>query len=241
MRIGITLPQFSGDAPAMVAAAKRAEDVGLDAVFAYDHYPREGRWEALHGMTMLGALAVATERVAIGSLVARIGVVPDGVLLSGIRTANKLSQGRFIAGIGIGDKESDVEDVALNITRPPIDERFTRLEYVASELHKDGIEVWVAGRSRRAATMSAGLGIARNLWDPTEQQLAEAVLEAEGRPMTWGAQVDVTNDDGVKSLAEKFAALSEMGISAAVAAPTKAGAPDAAERVMSAKELAGLS
>lgn len=241
MKIGITLPQFNADARAMLLAAQRAEANGIDAVFCYDHYPKPSRPEAQHGLTMLGAIAAATTTVELGTLVARIGVSLDGVLLSQFHTAARLAgPERFICGLGIGDKESDEEDDALGLERPSIDERFTRLEFVAHQLHEWGLRIWVAGRSRRAATLSAAIGAARNLWDPTDQQLADAVLEADGRPITWGAQVDVTNDDGVKALAEKFAALNEMGIAYAVAAPTKAGAPDAAERVMQAKSLAGL-
>jgi len=240
VRIGLTLPQFSADAPAMVEAARRAESEGLDAVFAYDHYPRAGRPEALHGLTMLGALSQATDRILIGTLVARIGVVPDGVLISAIRTAWRLADGRFVAGLGVGDKESDIEDEALGITRPPLEERFVRLEHVAATLGDEGIEVWVGGRSRRAATLSAALGVGRNLWEPTEQQLTEALAEAEGRAVTWGAQVDVTTDAGVDALAARFQNLAAAGVAVAVAAPTKAGAPDAAVRVMRAKKIAGL-
>jgi alkanesulfonate monooxygenase SsuD/methylene tetrahydromethanopterin reductase-like flavin-dependent oxidoreductase (luciferase family) len=189
---------------------------------------------------MLGALAVSTERVTLGPLVARIGVVPDAVLISQMRTACRLADGRFIAGIGVGDKESDPEDAALGVTRPSLDERFVRLEFVASALHDDGIEVWVGGRSRRAATLSAALGVGRNLWDPTDQQMADAILESEGHPITWGATLDITSDDGVDALAQRFAALNDMGVAAAVVAPTKAGAPDAAARVMRAKKSAGL-
>ena len=240
MRIGITLPQFSADAPAMVDAARRAEAEGLDVAFAYDHYPRPGRPDALHGLTMLGALAVATERTGLGTLVARIGVVPDGVLISAMHTASRLADGRFIAGLGVGDKESDLEDEALGITRPPLDERFVRLEHVASALRDEGIDVWIGGRSRRAAVLSAALGVGQNLWEPTDQQLTDALAEAEGRPVTWGATIDITDDKGVEVLGATLADLAARGVAVAVVAPTKAGAPDAAARVMSAKKLAGL-
>jgi len=223
----------------MVDAARRAEAEGIDAVFAYDHYPRAGRPETLHGLTMLGALAVATDSLILGTLAVRVGVVPDGVALSAIRTAARLADGRFVAGIGVGDKESDPEDEALDIKRPPLEERFVRLEKMAATLLADGIDVWVAGRSRRAATVAAAVGAGRNLWEPTDQQLAEAVLECE-HDVTWGAQVDVTDDAGVAALGKKFAALAAMKVAVAIAAPTKAGAPDAAARVMRAKKLAGL-
>jgi alkanesulfonate monooxygenase SsuD/methylene tetrahydromethanopterin reductase-like flavin-dependent oxidoreductase (luciferase family) len=229
VKIGITLPQFSADALAMVEAAKRAETVGLDGVFVYDHYPRPDRPEALHGHTMIGAIAMATERVTIGSLVARVGVVPDGVLIAKTRTAARLAPGRFVAGLGVGDGQSDAEDAALGLTRPSLDERFERLEYVAATLMRDGIEVWVGGRSRRAAAVAAAVGATRNLWEPTDTQLKDAVAEG---PVTWGA----TGDADPARLKE----LADLGVGFAVIAPLKAGAPDAAQRVMSAKEQAGL-
>lgn len=238
MKIGITLPQFNADASAMVAAARRAEAAGIDGVFVYDHYPKPDRPEAQHGLTMLGGLAMATERITLGLMVARIGVVPDRVLLSQIRTAARLAgTDRFIAGLGVGDHLSDAEDIALGITRPSLDERFARLEFVASTLKNEyGLQVWIGGRSARAAQVCADLGVSQNLWDGTDEQLAGA----DGA-VSWGAQVDVTDDAGVKDLAQKFAALHELGVTWAVAAPTKAGAPDAAEQVMRSKELAGLS
>ena len=232
MKVGITLPQFSADALAMVEAARRAEAAGLDGVFVYDHYPRPGRTEALQGTAMLGALATATESVVLGSLVSRIGVVPDGVLVSQLRTLARLAPGRFVAGLGVGDHHSDVEDEALGITRPPLDERFERLEFVAATLMHEGVDVWVAGRSRRAATLCAALGAARNLWEPTDTQLKEALAEAEGHPITWGATGDADP--------EKLRQLADLGVAWAVVAPHKASASDAAARVMSAKEQAGL-
>ncbi len=101
--------------------------------------------------------------------------------------------------------------------------------------------MWVGGKSRRAATLSAAAGAGRNLWEPTDQQLADAVLESEGRDVTWGAQVDVTNDAGVeRSGGEIRRAARRWACAVAIAAPTKAGAPDAAAQVMRAKKIAGL-
>jgi alkanesulfonate monooxygenase SsuD/methylene tetrahydromethanopterin reductase-like flavin-dependent oxidoreductase (luciferase family) len=232
VKIGITLPQFNADPHAMIAAAQRAEAAGIDGVFAYDHYPRPDRPEAQHGLTMLGALAVATEGVDVGLLVARVGVSPDRVLLSQFHTAARLAgPERFIAGVGVGDRQSDTEDVALGITRPPTEERFARLEFVAATLKSEfGLTVWVAGKSALAAQVAATLGVTRNLWDPTDAQLKEAVAAG---PVTWGATGDIEPD--------KLRALADAGVTYAVVAPRKAGAPDAADRVMDAKARAGLT
>jgi hypothetical protein len=77
--------------------------------------------------------------------------------------------------------------------------------------------------------VAAAVGATRNLWEPTDTQLKDAVAEG---PVTWGA----TGDADPARLKE----LADLGVGFAVIAPLKAGAPDAAQRVMSAKEQAGL-
>ena len=73
MRVGVTLPQFRHDAEAAIAVARRAEAVGIDGVFVFDHlWPLGQRMRpALHSLTLLGALAAETETVSMGPLVAR--------------------------------------------------------------------------------------------------------------------------------------------------------------------------
>ena len=81
MKLGITLPSFKEDAGPSLAVAAAAEASGLDGVFAYDHLFRRDqqgvRRPALEMFALMGAVAGATERIAIGSLVANsTGVVP---------------------------------------------------------------------------------------------------------------------------------------------------------------------
>ncbi len=117
MKVGITLPQFRDDADAALAAARRAEALGIDGVFVFDHlWPmgQPGR-PALSSGPLLGALAASTSTIHLGTLVARIGLLPDEVLLDVLCGVDGLSGGRLIAGIGTGDQLSREENEAYGI------------------------------------------------------------------------------------------------------------------------------
>ncbi|HET7720943.1 MAG TPA: LLM class flavin-dependent oxidoreductase, partial [Acidimicrobiales bacterium] len=105
MLVGVTLPQFRHDADAAITVARRAEAAGLDGVFVFDHlWPMGQRMRpALHSTTLLGALAVETDRVVLGTLVARVGLVPDAVLVHTLVTLHRMTAGRLIAALGTGD------------------------------------------------------------------------------------------------------------------------------------------
>src|SRR5271169_153104 len=116
MRIGVTLPSFRADAGAL-DAARRAEAAGLDGVFVFDHLWPLGRPDrpALASFPLLGAVAAVTETVALGPLVARVGLVPDEVLVAELASLSHMAPGRLIAGIGTGDAMSAPENQAYGI------------------------------------------------------------------------------------------------------------------------------
>src|SRR5690242_6155738 len=103
IRLGVILPLFSGDARRVLEAARDAERLGFDGVFAYDHLFPPGAAPdrpALEAFTTLGAVAASTSRVAVGTLVTRAGLRAPGYLAKLAATLDWLSEGRAILGIG---------------------------------------------------------------------------------------------------------------------------------------------
>lgn len=127
LRVGIQLPEVErvvrwGEYAAM---ARAAEEVGFDSVWVGDHLvyrddgrPERGPWDA---WTLLAGLAVATERVGLGPLVACTAFHRPGVLARIAAAVDELSSGRLIVGLGAGWNET--EFTAFGI---PFDDRIAR-------------------------------------------------------------------------------------------------------------------
>src|SRR5438128_479229 len=118
MRIGLALPQYDYNAPdarplewdAMVASARDAERLGFDALWLADHlFLSVERYGALPGeyfgydpIVALAALARATSRVTLGTLVICAQLRPTRLLAKHLDTLGRLAPGRLIVGVGAG-------------------------------------------------------------------------------------------------------------------------------------------
>lgn len=212
MKVGTTLPQFEHEADSALAAARRAEALGLDGVFCFDHlWPmgQPGR-PALSSGPLLGALVAATSTIHVGTLVARIGLLPDQVLVAELAGLASLSGGRVIAGLGTGDRLSREENDAFGIAFDPPEERRVRLASVAVALSARKVPVWVGGGHPSTNTLARTVGGAVNLWQGEVDRVA--ALVTAGYEVTWGGPVP----GGVDEVAARFQELAEAGATWAV-------------------------
>ncbi len=226
--MGVTLPTFRDDSAAL-EAARRAEALGLDGVFVFDHLWPMGQKErsALSVFPVLGAVAAVTSRICFGPLVARVGLVPDAVLVAELASLAHMAPGRLVAGLGTGDGKSAAENEAYGIPTGTADERRSALAGCARRLLDLGIPVWVGGGSVATTELAVDLGpgAAVNLW---EGQPA-AVAALSGRcEVTWGGPVAST----VPEIALALSALAEAGASWAVC-----GWPPSMEAVAEVAEM----
>ncbi|OBG06586.1 LLM class F420-dependent oxidoreductase [Mycolicibacter sinensis] len=137
IRLGFQIPNFSYGTdvselfPTVIAQAKEAEAAGFDAVFVMDHFyqlPMLGSPDQpmLEAYTTLGALATATERVQLGTLVTGNTYRNPTLLAKIITTLDVVSAGRAILGIGTGWFE--LEHDQLGFEFGTFTDRFNRLD-----------------------------------------------------------------------------------------------------------------
>ena len=137
IRLGLQIPNFSYGTgveklfPTVIAQAQEAEAAGFDSVFMMDHFyqlPGLGTPDQpmLEAYTALGALAAATEKVQLGTLVTGNTYRNPTLLAKAITTLDVISQGRAILGIGTGWFE--LEHDSLGYDFGTFTDRFNRLD-----------------------------------------------------------------------------------------------------------------
>jgi alkanesulfonate monooxygenase SsuD/methylene tetrahydromethanopterin reductase-like flavin-dependent oxidoreductase (luciferase family) len=214
MRTGVILPSFRADADAAFAAAGQAAAAGLDGVFCYDHLWPMGQPErpALAPFPLLAAIARANPGLLVGTLVARIGLVPDHVVVAEFDALAAIAPGRVIAGLGTGDRLSAAENEAYGVPMGTPDERRRSLAACASALVERGITVWVGSGSTRTVALAAELGIALNMWAASPGEVAAQVARSE---VTWAGPTPVPGD-GAQAIGPLVADLAGAGATWAV-------------------------
>jgi len=132
--LGLNLPYVEGSMDGatprwidILALARAAGDAGFDTVWVSDHVgfgdPDEGWSGAWESWTLISALAAATTRVRLGTYVTAVPYRNAALLAKMAETADEVSGGRVILGLGAGWNES--EFVAYGF---PWERRFDRFE-----------------------------------------------------------------------------------------------------------------
>jgi F420-dependent oxidoreductase-like protein len=137
IRLGFQIPNFSYGTgvselfPTVIRQAQEAEEGGFDTVLVMDHFyqlPMLGTPDQpmLEAYTALGALATATKRVQLGTLVTGNTYRNPSLLAKIITTLDVVSGGRAILGIGTGWFELEHEQLGFEFGT--FTDRFNRLE-----------------------------------------------------------------------------------------------------------------
>jgi F420-dependent oxidoreductase-like protein len=121
-------PQLGATYADQLRVARHAEELGFDGFFRSDHFltmSGDGRPGPTDSWVTLGALAVQTSRIRLGTLVTAATFRLPGVLAISVAQVDQMSGGRAELGLGAGWYEA--EHTAYGIPFPPTGERFDRL------------------------------------------------------------------------------------------------------------------
>jgi alkanesulfonate monooxygenase SsuD/methylene tetrahydromethanopterin reductase-like flavin-dependent oxidoreductase (luciferase family) len=183
MEIGLALPQFDFSVPderplrweTLLHWATRAETLGFDSVWLADHLffsiEKYGGAPGEHGVydpiVALGAIARATTRVRLGTLVLCVQLRPATVLAKALATLDVVSDGRLTVGLGAGWYEAEYVAAGIPFGRPGVRlaelaaavETLKRL-FAGDELRPGPRQrprppVWVGGRGDRLIELCA--------------------------------------------------------------------------------------
>jgi F420-dependent oxidoreductase-like protein len=124
-----TEPQQGATYSDQLTVARHAEELNFDAFFRSDHFLAISADSGLPGPTdswvTLGALAVQTSTIRLGTLVTSATFRLPGPLAISVAQVDQMSGGRVELGLGAGWFEA--EHRAYGIPFPPTGERFDRL------------------------------------------------------------------------------------------------------------------
>lgn len=193
----------------MLEAARRAEDLGFDGVYVFDHlFPLGAPARPIfEGFTALGAVAAVTSKITVGTLVVRAPIRPAWTTAKAAWTAQVVSGGRLTLGIGAADSMSKPEFEAYGVPFESATNRIATVRATVEALNApqlavpgfDRPKVWVGGRSSAVRELAAQVADGWNGWGGDPARLcAEAaeIRERASRPfeISWGGQVLVAPD-----------------------------------------------
>ncbi len=199
--VGATLPQFTDDPERFVDGVRRAEEVGLDSIWLFDHlWPLSGKKERpfIECWTALAWIAAATERIRIGTLVTRSSLRHPALLGKMAATVAAIAPGRVTIAVGSGDDASRAENEAFGIEYLAGPERIEQLisavGAVRSYLHQETVTIddgvlsltdlptsprvdaprlWVGGRSDDVLEVAGRVADGWNGWGGTPTRFAQ--------------------------------------------------------------------
>jgi alkanesulfonate monooxygenase SsuD/methylene tetrahydromethanopterin reductase-like flavin-dependent oxidoreductase (luciferase family) len=190
----------------------------------YDHLWRgdpPNRRPALECFALLGAVAAETSRISVGTLVARASLRPAATLGNAFETANRVSRGRLVAGIGAGDSQSRAENEAYGLEFGSMADRVNALHDAVRASTGRGFPVWVGGLAAQVRQIVA-VADGWNSWGTDPDRFAgQTALVREVAPnatLTWGG-IARPVEEGAAVLAQRAWSYAEAGATWVIVAP----------------------
>jgi alkanesulfonate monooxygenase SsuD/methylene tetrahydromethanopterin reductase-like flavin-dependent oxidoreductase (luciferase family) len=215
MILDLQLSSAHNDWPEIRDAVLEAEAEGYGTTWVLDHFDGSvfpgGDRDVLECCTLLGALAVATSTIGLGSLVANVANRHPAVLAAAMSSTHRISGGRLIVGIGAGaapetpwSREHKERGIPL---LPVLADRHAAVVRQIEVLR--GIEPMpiIVGVNSASLARIAGLhadGVNVRLSSPNAAAYIEAAREAAGdRPFDysgWASLHDMASQDKAREL-----------------------------------------
>jgi alkanesulfonate monooxygenase SsuD/methylene tetrahydromethanopterin reductase-like flavin-dependent oxidoreductase (luciferase family) len=201
MRFALSVPPFTEPAT-VLAWARSAEANGWDGFFLWDHLRWDDQVEVHDPWVLLGAIATATQRMRLGTMVTPVSRRRPATLAKHLVTLDHLSNGRVTLGVGLGDPpgldfadfgdepsyqvRAQITDEALDVLagllRGSVSHHGTHLHAEATMRPgpvQPHVPIWIAGRApnrkplERARRWDGYVPIAQDFLTP--EQLADYI------------------------------------------------------------------
>ena len=129
VKVGVVLPIYDVDIKESLNFGVQAEELGYDSLWVEDHLmPWQLSCEkpTLEGWVLLSVLAVKTEKIRLGTMVSNILYRHPAVLAKLAVMVDRVSNGRFTMGLGLGWYEDEAK--AYGLPMPPLRTRIEMFE-----------------------------------------------------------------------------------------------------------------
>lgn len=197
--VWLTAPQFASDPGPILEAARFCEEAEISGLCFFDHLvplfaPRRPIIELA---AVLGWAAAVTSSLRLASLVLRASLRGPEISAAIAKTAAAIAPGRFVLGLGAGDRLFDEAD-RFGLPSDDIDQRLAQLEETIDRVAGGGFPVWVGGLHHRVQTVAAERADGWNGWGIDPNRLAGLTSSLRARApnlrITWGGAVMIGRD-----------------------------------------------